>query len=44
MQKERKQDCPCPSKTCKRHGLCDECRAHHEKNGGLPYCEREKQD
>lgn len=35
-------DCPCPKKTCQRYTLCDECRAVHVQNGGLPFCERPK--
>jgi hypothetical protein len=32
--------CPCPKIKCKRHGLCEACRAHHTKR--KPFCEREK--
>ncbi len=34
------KDCKCKSINCARHGKCTECREHHIKNGGLPFCER----
>jgi hypothetical protein len=30
--------CPCPNKTCLRHGDCKECREYHGEN--RPYCMR----
>ena len=32
-------DCPCTAK-CRRHGRCDECRAHHARRDTPPCCER----
>ena len=32
---EEKQDCPCRYKSCKRHGKCEACRAHHRKENKL---------
>jgi hypothetical protein len=33
-------ECPCKKKKCPRHGICEECIAHHKSKGQLPYCER----
>jgi hypothetical protein len=32
--------CPCPSKSCVRHGRCRACAAHYGDEGKLPYCFR----
>lgn len=40
---EKTKNCPCPNTECARHGKCEECRKHHLENGGLPYCERDKE-
>jgi hypothetical protein len=37
-QEKNKQQCTCPSTSCKRHGVCCECIAYHRKNGGKPGC------
>jgi len=34
--------CPCPSKSCPRHGHCHECVAHYGGNGRQPFCFRER--
>jgi hypothetical protein len=34
--------CPCPSKSCPRHGRCHECAAHYGSNGRQPFCFRER--
>jgi hypothetical protein len=39
-QKENEKHCSCPSKDCKRHGLCCECVKHHKEKGQLPFCLR----
>lgn len=31
-------ECPCSSKDCPRHGVCQECASHHTAIGDLPYC------
>lgn len=37
----QKKKCPCRYKNCKRYGQCDECIAHHRKEGKYPTaCER----
>ena len=36
--------CPCPKTKCKRHGRCNECRAHHKDSNKLRPCEREIKD
>lgn len=38
------KDCPCKKKKCERHGMCDECRAHHaESKRQRPVaCEKKK--
>ena len=33
------KSCPCISKTCKRNGNCDECKALHRKKKNLTKCE-----
>ena len=38
------ENCPCTNTNCTRHGKCEECREHHKNKGGLPFCERPKQD
>jgi hypothetical protein len=35
------EQCPCPKKSCRRYGDCDECRAHHLKKKSYPFCERD---
>jgi len=35
-------DCPCTSGNCARRGRCDQCAAHYEANGSMPYCFRPK--
>ena len=35
-------DCPCKKKSCKRHGNCDACRAHHAESKRKRPCERDK--
>jgi hypothetical protein len=34
--------CPCSSKRCSRRGRCQECAAHYDGNGKLPFCLRPK--
>ena len=33
-------NCPCPEKSCPRHGICEECVKHHKEKGEWPYCAR----
>lgn len=33
------RQCPCRKISCKRHGDCDACRAHHRNSKYPPYCE-----
>jgi hypothetical protein len=37
-----RQVCSCPKTDCKRHGLCNDCRAYHVEKGKIPYCDRPK--
>ncbi|MHC4886151.1 MAG: hypothetical protein ACYTGH_13820 [Planctomycetota bacterium] len=37
-------DCPCSATGCPNHKHCDPCREKHYAKGGLPSCERPKQD
>lgn len=34
--------CPCTNQGCPRSGHCQECAAHYEAGGGLPFCFRPK--
>lgn len=40
MPENKNENCPCKSVNCPRHGKCNECSSHHEKNGGLSSCKR----
>lgn len=35
-----KDNCPCKSVNCERHGNCEACQEHHKAKGNLPACER----
>ena len=35
-----REDCPCPNRSCKRHGDCYLCELRHSKKRSGPYCQR----
>lgn len=35
-----REDCPCSKTNCKRHGHCNECKAHHADSDRLRPCEK----
>ena len=37
-KEKNKARCTCQEDYCERHGICCECIAYHNENGGKPFC------